>query len=120
MAVSIHVHLFHQALGFVTLMAFVFDILLAFMLLGRVNDSPKQLSRELYQSKSSLTAVRSGKSISTVATKKKKSASDKKSKIPKVGSSSKATDKVDERSPLKSGEETPGDEDDDDLSYSSL
>lgn len=103
-----------QGLGFATLMAFVLDILLAFMLLRRAgSDNPKQLSHELNLSKSSLTAVRSGKSIASVSKKSKST------KVAGVGSSSKATDPVDELSPLKNNEEVP-DDDEDDLSYASL
>lgn len=95
-------------------MAFVLDILLAFMLLRRETDNPKQLSQELNLSRSSLMAVRSGKSFAA-ATRRSKSAS--------VGSSSKTTQlgPVDETSPLKQNEEAPGNEDDEgDLSYVSL
>lgn len=76
------------------LMAFVLDILLAFMILRRADDNPKQLSQELNLSKSSLMAVRSGKSIATP-----------KSKPAKSRSSSKVTEPNDERSPLKDNEE---------------
>lgn len=96
-------------------MAFVLDILLAFMLLRRETDNPKQLSQELNLSRSSLMAVRSGKSIA--ATRRSKSAN-----VTSAGSSSKTPQQpVDETSPLKQNEETPGDEDDEgDLSYVSL
>jgi hypothetical protein len=95
-------------------MAFVLDILLAFMLLRRETDNPKQLSQELNLSRSSLMAVRSGKSIAAAAaTKRSKSAT--------IGSSSKTAQPVDETSPLKQNEETPGNEDDEEnLSYVSL
>ena len=93
-------------------MAFVLDILLAFMLLRRADDNPKQLSRELHLSKSSLMAIRSGKSIATPRSKSAKVAS--------AGSSSKDSEPVNERSPLKANEELPGSDDDDNLSYQSL
>ena len=95
-------------------MAFVLDILLAFMLLRRETDNPKQLSQELNLSRSSLMAVRSGKSIA--AATRSKSA-----KVFSAGSSSKTPQPVDETSPLKQNEEAPGNEDDEgDLSYVSL
>ena len=99
-------------------MAFVLDILLAFMLLRRETDNPKKLSQELNLSKSSLMAIRSGKSI-TAAVPPKRS---KSAKVTSAGSSSKTPDPVDETSPLKQNEEVPGNEDDadGDLSYASL
>ncbi len=93
-------------------MAFVLDILLAFMLLRRETDNPKQLSQELNLSRSSLMAVRSGKSIAAAA------AATRRSKSATVGSSSKTAQHVDETSPLKQNEEAP--ENEDDLSYVSL
>lgn len=94
-------------------MAFVLDILLAFMLLRRETDNPKQLSQELNLSRSSLVAVRSGKSI---AARRSKSA-----KITTGRSSSKTPQPVDETSPLKQNEEAPDNEDDEgELSYVSL
>ena len=96
-------------------MVFVLDILLAFMLLRRETDNPKQLSQELNLSRSSLMAVRSGKSIAA-ATRRSKSA-----QVTSVESSSKTSQPVDETSPLKQNEEAPGNEDDEgDLSYVSL
>lgn len=95
-------------------MAFVLDILLAFMLLRRETDNPRQLSQELNLSRSSLMAVRSGKSIAAAAVRRI-------SKSATVGSSSKTPQPVDETSPLKQNEETPANEDDEgDLSYVSL
>lgn len=95
-------------------MAFVLDILLAFMLLRRETDNPKQLSQELNLSRSSLMAVRSGKSIAA-ATGRSKSA-----KVTSARSASKP-EPLDETSPLKQNEEAPANEDDDeDLSYASL
>lgn len=95
-------------------MAFVLDILLAFMLLRRETDNPKQLSQELNLSRSSLMAVRSGKSI-TAATRSRSI------KVTSAGSASKQPEPVDETSPLKQNEEVPDNEDDDrDLSYASL
>ena len=95
------------------LMAFVLDILLAFMLLRRAGDNPKQLSHELHLSRSSLMAVRSGKSITAP---KRKSA-----KVASTGGSLKDSKPVNEQSPLKANEELPGNNDDDDnLSYQSL
>ena len=95
-------------------MAFVLDILLAFTLLRKADNNPKQLSREIHLSKSSLMAIRSSKSI---AAPRSKSA-----KVIRTGSSSKESEPVNELSPLKANEELPGsdDDDDDNLSYQSL
>ena len=79
-------------------MAFVLDILLAFMILRRADDNPKQLSHELSLSKSSLTAVRSGKSFASAA------------KTTGAGSSSKVSQPVTDRSPLKENEDVPSDD----------
>ena len=99
-------------------MAFVLDILLAFMLLRREADNPKQLSHELSLSKSSLMAVRSGKSIAAVAPPKRSWSA----KVTSAVSSSKTPDPVDETSPLKQNEEVPdkNEDDEEELSYTSL
>ena len=81
-------------------MAFVLDILLAFMIMRRTDDNPKQLSHELSLSKSSLMAVRSGKSITSAA------------KATGVVSSSKVNQPVNDRSPLHENMEAPNDDDD--------
>ena len=98
-----------QGLGFLLITLFLADILMAFMGLNSLDEDSKQIELELKQSRSTLMAVRSGKSLDEVKKANKK---------PKRVASKERP--VDENSPLKSHEEGSIDSNIDELAHSAV